>query len=81
MITTEKNRHISDRVYKVGKGNEVEYEGIYNFDDRDEDLGKFKVLAVENNKDNGMQAMAVAPVDSNGEVVISLKLNNQIKRV
>ena len=27
---------------------------------------KFKVLAVENNKDNGMQAMAVAPVDSNG---------------
>ena len=68
MITTEKNRHISDRVYKVGKGNEVEYEGIYNFDDRDEDLGKFKVLAVENNKDNGMQAMAVAPVDSNGEV-------------
>ena len=70
MITTEKNRHISDRVYKVGKGNEVEYEGIYNFDDRDEDLGKFKVLAVENNKDNGMQAMAVAPVDSNGEVGI-----------
>ena len=81
MITTEKNRHISDRVYKVGKGNEVEYEGIYNFDDRDEDLGKFKVLAVENNKDNGMQATAVAPVDSNGEVVISSKLNNQIKRV
>ena len=70
MITTEKNRHISDRVYKVGKGNEVEYEGIYNFDDRDEDLGKFKVLAVENNKDNGMQAMAVAPVDSNGKVGI-----------
>ena len=70
MITTEKNRHISDRGYKVGKGNEVEYEGIYNFDDRDEDLGKFKVLAVENNKDNGMQAMAVAPVDSNGEVGI-----------
>lgn len=29
---------------------------------------KFKVLAVENNKDNGMQAMAVAPIDSNGEV-------------
>ena len=48
----------------------MEYEGIYNFDDRDEDLGKFKVLAVENNKDNGMQAMAVAPVDSNGEVGI-----------
>ena len=68
MITAEKNKHISDRVYKVGKGNEVEYEGIYNFNDRNEELGKYKVLAVENNKDNGMQAMAVAPVDSNGEV-------------
>lgn len=31
---------------------------------------KFKVLAVEDNKNNGMQAMAVAPVDSNGEVEI-----------
>ncbi len=26
---------------------------------------KFKVLAAENNINNGMQAMAVAPVDSN----------------
>ena len=31
---------------------------------------KFKVLAVENNINNGMQAMAVAPVDSNGKVGI-----------
>ena len=31
---------------------------------------KFKVLAVEDNNNNGMQAMAVAPVDSNGEVEI-----------
>ena len=36
---------------------------------------------MENNKNNGMQAMAVAPVDSNGEVEILLKLNKQIKRV
>jgi hypothetical protein len=70
MITAEKNKNISDRVYKVGKGNEVEYEGIYNFNDRNEELGKYKVLAVENNKDNGMQAIAVAPVESNGEVGI-----------
>ena len=31
---------------------------------------KFKVLAGEDNKNNEMQAMAVAPVDSNGEVEI-----------
>ena len=30
--------------------------------------GKFKVLAVENNINNGMKAMAVAPVDNNGNV-------------
>lgn len=29
---------------------------------------KFKVLAVENNINNGMKAMAVAPVDENGNV-------------
>jgi hypothetical protein len=27
--------------------------------------GRFKVLAVENNINNGMKAMAVAPVDKN----------------
>ena len=32
--------------------------------------GRFKVLAVENNMNNGMQAMAVAPVERNGEVGI-----------
>ena len=31
---------------------------------------QFKVLAVENNKDNGMQATAVAPVDCNEKVEI-----------
>ena len=81
MITAEKNKHISDRVYKVGKGNEVEYEGIYNFNDRNEELGKYKVLAVENNKNNGMQVMVEAPVDRTEEIEIFQKLNNQIKRV
>ena len=81
MITAEKNKHISDRVYKVGKGTEVEYEGIYNFNDRNEELGKYKVLAVENNKNNGMQVMVEAPVDRKEEIEIFQKLNNQIKRV
>ena len=34
------------------------------------DEGQFKVLAVENNKNNEMQAMAVAPVDRSRKVEI-----------
>mgnify|MGYP000919264096 FL=1 len=30
--------------------------------------GKYKVLSLEDNQDNGMQAMAVAPVNERGEV-------------
>ena len=42
---------------------------------------KYKILSVENNKDNGMQAMAVALVDSKIEIEIFKKLNNQITSV
>ena len=31
-------------------------------------LGQFQVLKVKDNTENGMQAMAVAPVDKNGQV-------------
>ena len=31
---------------------------------------KYKILSVENNKDNGMQATAVTPVDCNEKVEI-----------
>ena len=54
----------SNGVYDINKENTKIKEGsIINSSSRD-----FKILSVENNKDNGMQAMAVAPVDSNGEV-------------
>lgn len=33
-----------------------------------EELGKYKILALEDNQNNGMQAMAVAPVNARGEV-------------
>lgn len=59
--TMDKNYHgLSNDAYDIsdGKVNEGEVTSDQ----------KFKVLAVENNKDNGMQAMAVAPIDSNGEV-------------
>lgn len=75
---TDKNYFtISDDVYDIETGKLNEGGTTKN--------NKFKILAVENNKNNGMQAMAVAPVDSNGGIDIKqieiLKLNKQIKRV
>ena len=59
-ITDKQNVKLSEDVYDIAS-NKVKV---------GEPVGerKFKVLDVENNKNNGMQAMAVAPVDSNGNV-------------
>ena len=65
MSTDKKNKYLSEAVYDVNSKNESKR--IYENDKIKEG---FKVLAVENNKDNGMQAMAVAPLDSNGEVEV-----------
>ena len=76
-ITDKKYHDLSDDAYKISNG--IMKEGEMTSDK------KFRVLTVDNNKNNGMQAMAVAPVDSNGEVdtkqIEILKLNKQIKRV
>ena len=71
-MTVEKNKELSEQVYNVGnqdpqKAIKVD-EDYYNKDK--EKLGEFRVLAVENNKDNGMQATAVTPVDCNEKVEI-----------
>ena len=75
-ITDEKYHGLSDDAYNIS--GEIIKDGEMSSDQ------KFRVLAVENNKNNGMQAMAVAPIDSNGEVdakqIEILKLNKQIKR-
>ena len=63
MVTDKHNKYLSDKVYDVNSKNEDERVRV-----NAELKEGFKVLAVENNKNNGMQAMAVAPVDSNGEV-------------
>ena len=82
MNTDEINMNLSNNAYYINskdKAREVDH--VYYYSDKNKKLGKFKVLAVENNKDNGMQAMAVAPVDSNEKVEVLQKLNKQIKRV
>ena len=74
-VTDKNNYRLSNDAYNISGG--IIKDGEMTSDQ------KFRVLAVENNKNNGMQAMAVAPVDSNGEIdtkqIEILKLNNQIK--
>ena len=77
-VSDENNQILSNAAYAIGKNKIMKGKPL--------EQGEYKVLAVENNKNNGMQAMAVAPpVDSNGEVdtkqIEILKLNKQIKRV
>ena len=61
-ITDKQNADLSTKVYDAASNKVKVGEPV--------DEGQFKVLAVENNQNNGMQAMAVAPVDSNRKVEI-----------
>jgi len=70
-VTDKNNYRLSNDAYNISGG--IIKDGEMTSDQ------KFRVLAVENNKDNGMQAIAVASVDTK-EIEI-LKLNNQIKGV
>ncbi|MBF1712456.1 MAG: lipase, partial [Streptococcus intermedius] len=67
MVTDKAYKRISDRVYDVdsGKVNNPVKEGNNVVG------GQFRVLQVEDNHKNGMQAMAVAPVDKNGKPDLS----------
>ena len=57
-VTDRDNRKLSDEAYKISEGTVKEKRFTSD--------GGFKVLAVEDNKNNGMQAMAVVPVDIGG---------------
>ena len=56
------NHYFSSEVYEIKSGKYEKGEVL------DELSVKYKVLETENNPNNGMQAMAVAPVDNNGNV-------------
>ncbi|EMC16399.1 hypothetical protein SMU108_09588, partial [Streptococcus mutans M230] len=75
-FTDEKYRYIADQSYLVEEGrDDVDYHPqehknyYYNKDKKS--LGQFKVLKVVDNTSNGMQAMAVAPLDKNGKPDLS----------
>lgn len=59
MVTDKHNKYLSNKVYDVNSEKEDEKVRV-----NAELKEGFKVLAVENNKDNGMQAMTVVQVKS-----------------
>lgn len=64
MVTDKDYKKIADRVYDVDSGK------VANPVKKGDTVagGKYQVLKVEDNTTNGMQAMAVAPVDKAGNV-------------
>ena len=72
MLTDEKNKSISDQVYQLDSFRK-DYTGrlkensIQPYDLSNPQLGSFKILKVEDNQENGMQAMAVAPIGADGQ--------------
>ena len=55
-VTDENNQILSNAVYDIDKKKIMEGKPL--------EQGEYRVLAVENNKNNGMQAMAVVQVRS-----------------
>jgi len=64
-MTDRDYNKISNEVYNIDKL-KVKKDNIEKGDKILE--GKYKVLSLEDNQSNGMQAMAVAPVNDRGEV-------------
>lgn len=72
MLTEEQNRFVSDQVYlldssRADRDEELIENAIVQFDDEKPFLGSYKILKIEDNQENGMQAMAVAPIGADGQ--------------
>ena len=72
-VKDEQYNWLAEQVYwvdklRTDKDYTPEANKTYPFNPKKRDLGNFKVVEVKDNTSNGMQAMAVAPVDKNGNV-------------
>ena len=74
MLNDKNYSDLSEEVYDIDskKMFKVKKEGELILDN------KFQILSLENNQNNGMQAMAVAPVNDRGEVDTSKIVMMQI---
>ena len=72
MITEEQSKSVSDQVYLLDSGHpdwdQSLLEGtVHYYNESNKKLGQYQILKVEDNQDNGMQAMAVAPIGADGQ--------------
>ena len=72
MLTEEQLKKISDIVYLLDSSrsdfkSNLKTNEVVEFNYDDPDLGKYKILKTEDNQENGMQAMAVAPIGADGQ--------------
>ena len=72
MLTEKQYEELSDQVYLIDSSRkdieekiQLGEEPYYNLQDKN--LGKYKILKMEDNQENGMQAMAVAPIGADGQ--------------
>ena len=71
MVTDYVYKYLSDEIYKIENDKQNYAENKEIFDSGGNNIAKrnkYKILALEDNQNNGMQAMAVAPVNDRGEV-------------
>ena len=72
MLTEKQYKELSDQVYLIDSSRkdieekiQLGEEPYYNLQDKN--LGKYKILKMEDNQENGMQALAVAPIGADGQ--------------
>ena len=71
MVTDYVYKYLSDEIYKIENDKQNYAENKEIFDSGGNNIAKrskYKILVLEDNQNNGMQAMAVAPVNDRGEV-------------
>lgn len=73
MISEDKLRWLAEQSYWTDSSKEDKpytpiEGGKYYYDSKNPEMGQFQILKIEDNTENGMQAMAVAPVDKAGNV-------------
>ena len=83
MVTDYVYKYLSDEIYKIENDKQNYAENKEIFDSGGNNIAKrnkYKILALEDNQNNGMQAMAVAPVNDRGEVDTS-KIEHEFQTI
>ena len=72
MLTDRQNNQLSDMVYRLDSSREDHLEILQSgasiwFPNKGQKTERYQIIKVEDNQENGMQAMAVAPIGADGQ--------------